>query len=125
MGTGSAADIPRIRVFLRRVADLVGPYRVRAGVVFGCLLGEMAFQACGISIFRLLRPVLLVAAVSWALTSYIMLVSVPYANQTFREIVYGVVSARAENESKNLLLSYVLTPHLRAGFYESAESVLR
>ena len=29
-----------------------------------------------------------------------MFVAVPAANQTFREIVYGVVSARAENEIK-------------------------
>jgi LPS export ABC transporter permease LptG len=60
----------------------------------------VAFQACGLSIFRLLRPVLLVAAVAWAATSYIMFVAVPSANQTFREIIYSVVSARAENEIK-------------------------
>jgi LPS export ABC transporter permease LptG/LPS export ABC transporter permease LptF len=72
-------------------------------IAFGRLSADresVAFQACGISIFRLARPVVLVAVVSWALTSYIMFVSVPYANQTFREIIYGVVSARAENEIK-------------------------
>jgi LPS export ABC transporter permease LptG/LPS export ABC transporter permease LptF len=61
---------------------------------------SVAMQACGISIYRLLRPVLLVAAVAWAATSYIMFVAMPTANQTFREIVYGIVSARAENEIK-------------------------
>lgn len=72
-------------------------------IAFGRLSADresVAFQACGISIFRLLRPVLLVAALAWIATSYIMFVSVPSSNQTFREIIYGVVSARAENEIK-------------------------
>jgi LPS export ABC transporter permease LptG/LPS export ABC transporter permease LptF len=72
-------------------------------IAFGRLSADresVAFQACGISIYRLLRPVLLVAAVAWAVTTYIMFVAVPSANQTFREIIYSVVSARAENEVK-------------------------
>jgi LPS export ABC transporter permease LptG/LPS export ABC transporter permease LptF len=70
-------------------------------VAFGRLSADresVALQSCGISIFRMLRPVLVVAALAWAATSYIMLVSVPAANQSFREIVYGVVSARAASE---------------------------
>ena len=39
-----------------------------------------------------------VAFASWAVTSWVMLDAVPRANQAFREIVYGVMSARAENE---------------------------
>ena len=72
-------------------------------IAFGRLSADresVALQACGISIYRMLRPVLLVAALAWAATTYIMLVAVPSANQTFREIVYGVVSARAENDIK-------------------------
>ena len=58
-------------------------------------------QACGISIYRLLRPVLIYwRSLTWAVTSYIMIEAVPTANQTFREIVFGVISARAENEIK-------------------------
>ena len=60
----------------------------------------VAMQACGISIYRLLRPVLLLAVLTWAATSYIMIEAVPTANQTFREIVFGIISARAENEIK-------------------------
>jgi LPS export ABC transporter permease LptF/LPS export ABC transporter permease LptG len=70
-------------------------------VAFGRLSADresVALQACGISIFRMLRPVMAVAALAWLATSYIMLVSVPAANQNFREIIYGVVSARAESE---------------------------
>ena len=61
---------------------------------------SVALLACGISIYRLMRPVMVVAVASWAVTSWVMLDAVPRANQTFREIVYGVISARAENEIK-------------------------
>ncbi len=60
----------------------------------------VAMQACGISLYRLLRPVMAVAVASWVATSYIMIEAVPEANQTFRQIVFGVISARAENEIK-------------------------
>ncbi len=60
----------------------------------------VAMQACGISIYRLLRPVMLLAVLTWGVTSYIMIEAVPTANQTFREIVFGIISARAENEIK-------------------------
>ncbi len=72
-------------------------------IAFGRLSADresVALQACGISIYRMLRPVLIIATVAWAVTSYVMFVAVPSANQTFREIVYGVVSARAENDIK-------------------------
>jgi LPS export ABC transporter permease LptG/LPS export ABC transporter permease LptF len=72
-------------------------------IAFGRLSSDresVALQACGISIFRLLRPVLLVAALACAATAYVMFVALPDANQTFREIVYGVVAARAENDIK-------------------------
>src|SRR3954462_9841579 len=72
-------------------------------IAFGRLSTDresVALQACGISIYRMLRPVLMVATVAWAATTYVMFVAVPSANQTFREIVYGVVSARAENDIK-------------------------
>jgi LPS export ABC transporter permease LptG/LPS export ABC transporter permease LptF len=60
----------------------------------------VAMQACGISVFRLLRPVLLVATLCAAASGYVMLVALPDANQAFREIVYGVVSARVGSEVK-------------------------
>jgi LPS export ABC transporter permease LptG/LPS export ABC transporter permease LptF len=60
----------------------------------------VAMQACGISIYRLLRPVLLLAFGGWAVTSYIMIEAVPTANQTFREIVFGIITQRVETEIK-------------------------
>ena len=72
-------------------------------IAFGRLSADresVAFMACGISIYRLLRPVLFVAALAWAATSWIMIDALPDANQSFREIVYGVITARADNEIK-------------------------
>jgi LPS export ABC transporter permease LptG/LPS export ABC transporter permease LptF len=60
----------------------------------------VALQACGVSAYRLLRPIGIVAVAGWAVTSYIIIVALPSANQTFREISYGVVASRAEGEVK-------------------------
>jgi LPS export ABC transporter permease LptF/LPS export ABC transporter permease LptG len=60
----------------------------------------VAMQACGISVYRLLRPVLLMATLAAAASGYVMIVALPDANQAFREIVYGVVSARVGSEVK-------------------------
>jgi LPS export ABC transporter permease LptG/LPS export ABC transporter permease LptF len=72
-------------------------------VAFGRLSSDrefVAMQACGIGLVRLLRPVTLVALAGWAATSYVMLVALPDANQTFREITFGIVASRAEGEIK-------------------------
>lgn len=58
----------------------------------------VALQACGVSIFRVLRPVLGIAVIGWALTSYVIIWAVPDANQSFRELTYGIAAQRAEGE---------------------------
>jgi LPS export ABC transporter permease LptG/LPS export ABC transporter permease LptF len=70
-------------------------------VAFGRLSADREFvgmQACGVSLLRLMRPVALLSVIGWAATSYVLLVAVPNANQTFREITYSIVAARAEGE---------------------------
>ena len=70
-------------------------------VALGRLSGDrefVALQACGVSLFRLMRPVALLSVVAWAATSYVLLVAVPDANQQFREITFSVVAERAEGE---------------------------
>src|SRR4029079_4484420 len=46
----------------------------------------VAMQACGISLLRLARPVLLVAGLGTLASAYETIVALPDANQTFREI---------------------------------------
>ncbi len=60
----------------------------------------VAMQACGVSVYRLLRPVGFVALVSTALTAYVLIVSLPNANQKFREITLREVSSLVENNVK-------------------------
>ena len=70
-------------------------------VAFGRLSADrefVALQACGVSLLRLMRPVALLSVLAWAITSYILLVAVPDANQRFREITFGIVADRAEGE---------------------------
>ena len=58
----------------------------------------VALQACGISLARMLRPLLLFAIVAALVTSYVLIVALPDANQAFREITFRAVATRAEGE---------------------------
>ena len=79
------------------------------GLLYGILIGLgrlsadrefVALQACGVSIFRALRPIALLAGLAFAADLYVMLVAVPDANQTFREITFNVVAGKAESDVK-------------------------
>ena len=58
----------------------------------------VALQACGVSVWSLLRPVAALSLVAWAATSWTLIVAMPQANQDYREIIYSIVAARAESE---------------------------
>ena len=60
----------------------------------------MALQACGISIYRTLRPVVVLAVVAMVATCYILIVAVPDANQAFREITFRTLATQADDEVK-------------------------
>jgi LPS export ABC transporter permease LptG len=59
---------------------------------------SVALLACGVSAYRLLRPVGVVAAAATGATLYVMLVAIPDANQTFREITFDVITKRVESD---------------------------
>jgi LPS export ABC transporter permease LptG/LPS export ABC transporter permease LptF len=72
-------------------------------VTFGRLSADrefVAFQACGVSMRRLLRPVGLVSVLCFGATLYVLLVSVPASNQRFREITFNIIASQAEGEVK-------------------------
>jgi LPS export ABC transporter permease LptG/LPS export ABC transporter permease LptF len=58
----------------------------------------VALLACGVSPYRLLRPVLLLALMAAGADFYVMVWGIPNANQAFREITYSVISKRMEND---------------------------
>ena len=70
-------------------------------IAFGRLSADrefVAMQSCGVSIYRLLRPLAVVALVATAGTAYVMIVARPDANQAFREIVFKEVASRVESK---------------------------
>ena len=72
-------------------------------IAFGRLSADrefVAMQACGVSVYRLLRPVAFIALVTTAATAYVLIVSLPNANQRFREITLREVSSLVENNVK-------------------------
>ncbi|MGE3177932.1 MAG: LptF/LptG family permease [Vicinamibacterales bacterium] len=73
---------------------LVGFGRISADREF------VAMQACGVSLLRLARPVVLVALVATLATAHQIIIALPDANQTFREITFGIVASRVEQNVK-------------------------
>lgn len=70
-------------------------------VAFGRLSGDreiVVMMACGISPYRLMRPVGALALAAWAATSWVMLDAIPSANQSYRELSVKIVQDRAEQE---------------------------
>lgn len=94
------------RIMLTLLPQALGltiPMALLVGLLIG--LGRMsgdreavALLACGVSPYRLLRPVLIFAAAVGALHLYVMIRAIPDANQTYRQIVYDVVSQQVEND---------------------------
>ena len=81
------------------------PIALLLGVLMG--LGRLssdretvAFQACGVSLFRMLVPLTLLGVVSTVATAYVLITALPDANQAFREITFRTVANRAEGEIK-------------------------
>ncbi len=109
-------ELIRIGVDGRRVAELLLllvpqslsvtiPMALLVGVLMGLgrLSGDretVVMQACGISLMRILRPLLGLAAVAAAVHCHLMLSVAPDANQRFRELLLRVQANRAEGEVK-------------------------
>src|SRR5947207_10233561 len=60
-------------------------------IALGRLSGDremVALEACGVSMARLLRPLMLFAVIACGATAYVMIVALPAANQAFRELTF-------------------------------------
>ena len=72
-------------------------------VAFGRLSGDsewVAMQACGVGLYRMLRPVLLAALVAWGVTQWVTLYAIPWCSQSARELQFNVVATSTEAEIK-------------------------
>jgi LPS export ABC transporter permease LptG/LPS export ABC transporter permease LptF len=61
---------------------------------------SVAFQACGISPIRILRPVLIVAVAVAAFDMYVLMRLKPDANQLFRDITFQLLQQKSASEIK-------------------------
>ncbi len=84
-------------------AGLTIPMSLLVGLLVG--LGRLsadreavALLACGVSPYRLLRPIAVIGLAGMAATLYVMLVAIPDANQTFRELTFDVITKRVETD---------------------------
>jgi LPS export ABC transporter permease LptG/LPS export ABC transporter permease LptF len=59
---------------------------------------SVALLACGVSPYRLLRPVLLLAGLATAATMYVMIEAIPDANQKYREILFATLTKKVESD---------------------------
>jgi LPS export ABC transporter permease LptG/LPS export ABC transporter permease LptF len=94
------------RMLLMLIPQALGltiPMALLVGLLIG--LGRMsgdreavALLACGVSPYRLLRPVILLASVAAAVHLWVMIAAIPDANQAFRQMTYDVVSQKVEND---------------------------
>ena len=95
-----------MKIMLTLIPQALGltiPMALLVGILIG--LGRMssdreavALLACGVSPYRLLRPILLLAAVFGGAHLYVMTNAIPDANQAFRQLTYDVVSQQVEND---------------------------
>ena len=104
-GVGWSVVVRVLVTLLPQALSISIPMAVLMGllIAFGRLSADrefVAMQACGVSVYRLLRPVGFIALLSTAVTAYVLIVSLPNANQRFREITVREVSSLVENNVK-------------------------
>jgi len=58
----------------------------------------VAMQACGVSLYRMARPVVLLALVAAGATAWVMIEALPRGNRTYRDIVFSIIQAKAESD---------------------------
>jgi LPS export ABC transporter permease LptG/LPS export ABC transporter permease LptF len=92
-----------IATLIPQAMGLTIPMATLLGILIGLgrLSGDreaVALLACGVSPYRLLRPVVLFAVATTAATAYVMFEAIPDANQRYRDIIWDIVSKKVEND---------------------------
>ncbi len=100
---GTAGHI--ILLLLPQALGLTIPMALLVGLLIG--LSRMsadreavALLACGVSPYRLLRPVLVLAGIATLATLYVMIDAIPDSNQKYREIVFDILTRKVESDVK-------------------------
>ena len=92
-----------IALLIPQALGLTIPMATLTGILIG--LGRLssdresvAMLACGVSPYRLLRPLLAFGVLTTGATAYVMFQGIPDANQRYREITWELVSKRVETD---------------------------
>jgi LPS export ABC transporter permease LptG/LPS export ABC transporter permease LptF len=72
----------------------------------------VAMRASGVSLYRLLLPVLMTAAVGWLLTSHLIITVLPDSNQRVRQLLFQVMTSQAGTEVRPRVFYDRLFPNL-------------
>lgn len=102
-GAGITTVARLLWTLVPQALGLTIPMALLVGILVG--LGRLsadreavALLACGISPYRLLRPVGALALTAAVATFYVMVVAIPEANRTFLAITFDIVSKRVESD---------------------------
>ena len=103
IGIAPGEIVRMLALLVPQSLGLTIPMALLLGVLMG--LGRLssdretvAMQACGISFARILAPLLVLAVLAAGINSWILIDTLPRANQAFRELVFRVMANRAEGE---------------------------
>ena len=104
-GVSSGTILRVMGLLLPSILAVTIPMAFLVGVLVG--LGRLsadrewvALQACGVSVYRMLRSVGALGVLACGATAYVLIVAVPDANQAFRELLFNILASRAEGEVK-------------------------
>jgi LPS export ABC transporter permease LptF/LPS export ABC transporter permease LptG len=90
------------------------------GVLLGILiaLGRLAadseitaLRASGVSLYRLLRPILVAATIGWIATSYLIINVLPDSNQAVRQLLFQVIASKAKTDIRPRVFYDTLFPN--------------
>jgi LPS export ABC transporter permease LptG/LPS export ABC transporter permease LptF len=102
-GAGITTVARLLWTLVPQALGLTIPMALLVGILVG--LGRLsadreavAILACGISPYRLLRPIGALSAAAAFATLYVMIVAIPDANRTFLAITFDIVSKRVESD---------------------------
>ena len=90
------------------------------GVLLGILiaLGRLAadseiiaLRASGVSLYRLLRPIMVAATIGWMATSYLIIEVLPDSNQEVRKLLFQVIASKAKTDIRPRVFYDTLFPN--------------
>src|SRR5687767_10224895 len=102
-GAGIGTVVRLLWTLVPQALGLTIPMALLVGILVG--LGRLsadreavALLACGVSPYRLLRPIGVLAVAAAACTLYVMVIAIPYANRTFLAITFEIITKRVETD---------------------------